>query len=342
MDSSRVDPRDLGAARVRSIETSVSGSSAASGMANGAHVRGRVLVIDDTPLNIRLLISILQDRFDVIFATDGGKGLELANADPAPDLILLDVTMPDPDGHEVCRRLKADESTRNIPVIFVTSNDSESAEAYGIDLGAVDYITRPISGPILRARVRTHVNARRLTVMYEQLASIDSLTGLANRRRLDAVTQHEWELAQRNGESLSLLFADIDHFKHYNDTHGHGAGDQILREVSQLVLQIARRPSDLAARYGGEELVLLMPNTDLEGAAAVGERLRSAVEQLRCGGESLSISVGCHSLKPWIGGNPQELVERADAELYRAKRGGRNRVCWSSSEPLPGRDFVVR
>ena len=291
--------------------------------------RGRILVVDDTPLNIRLLISLLQDSYHVTFATDGGKGLELAQANPSPDVILLDVSMPDPDGHEVCRRLKADDRTRNIPVIFVTSNDSESAEAYGIELGAVDYITRPISAPILRARVRTHVNARRQTLKYEQLASVDGLTGLANRRCFDQTLQQEWERSQRTGEPLSLVFADIDHFKRFNDTHGHGAGDQILREVARLLLQVARRPSDLAARYGGEELVLLMPDTSVEGAATVGEGLRAAVEQLRYGADSLSISVGCASAKPSVGIVAQDLVERADAELYRAKRAGRNRVCWS-------------
>lgn len=291
--------------------------------------RGRILVIDDTPLNIRLLISILRDVYDVIFAIDGNKGLELANAEPLPDLILLDVSMPDPDGYEVCRRLKADERTRSIPVIFVTSNDSESAEAYGINLGAADYITRPISGPILHARARTHINARRQALKYEQLALGDGLTGLANRRCFDQRLRHEWERAQRTGQALSLLFADIDYFKHYNDTHGHGAGDLILRDIAELLLRIARRPSDLAARYGGEELVLLMPNTDIDGAVAVGESLRAAVEKLKFGEDALTISIGCHAMTPSNETSPQELVDQADAELYRAKRAGRNRVYWS-------------
>lgn len=291
--------------------------------------RGRILVIDDTPINIRLLISILCDVYDVIFATDGRKGLELANSEPLPDLILLDVSMPDPDGYEVCRRLKAADRTRNIPVIFVTSNDSESAEACGINIGAVDYITRPISVPILRARARTHVNARRQALSYEQLAVVDGLTGLANRRCFDQKLQQEWERAQRAREPLSLLFADIDHFKRYNDTHGHGTGDLILREISALLLRLARRPPDLAARYGGEELVLLMPNTDIEGAVAVGESLRAAVEKLKVGGDALTISVGCHTMTPSSDTRPQQLVDRADAELYRAKHGGRNRVCWA-------------
>lgn len=291
--------------------------------------RGRILVIDDAPINVRLLISMLSVDYDVIFATDGNQGLQLARQDPLPDLVLLDVSMPDPDGYEVCRRLKSDERTRNIPVMFVTSNDSEYAEAYGIDLGAVDYITRPISAPILKARVRTHVNSRRQSLMYEQLALVDGLTGLANRRCLDRTLRQEWERALRTGEPLGLLFADIDHFKRYNDTYGHGAGDEALRRVARVLMEIARRPSDLAARYGGEELVLLMPNTDTQGAVLVAESLRAAVQNLSGGHHALSISVGGVSQVPQAGDGPQELLERADAELYRAKGEGRNRVCFS-------------
>jgi len=306
-------------------------------MSNATHIlptRARILVIDDVPLNIEMLIAILQDTYDVAFATDGIKGLELAQAEPAPDLILLDVSMPAPDGHEVCRRLKALDSTRNIPVMFVTSHDSESDETFGIDLGAVDYITRPLSVSILLARVRTHVNVRRQALMYEHFASVDGLTGLANRRCFDQTLQQEWARAQRTGESLSLLFADIDHFKRYNDTYGHGSGDEILRQVAQRVQQAATRPSDLAARYGGEELVLLLPNTGIEGARQVAEGLRFEVERLGAQFGRLSISIGCHASVPTVGLDPATLVARADAELYRAKREGRNRVCVSgSSDP---------
>lgn len=296
---------------------------------------GRILVIDDTPANIRLLIELLKADYEIIFATSGERGLELAGADPAPDLILLDLMMPGMDGYEVCRRLKDSDRTRNIPVMFVTGADSEAAEAQGINLGAVDYLTRPISSPILRARVRTHVNARRQNLIYEQLASVDGLTGLANRRRFDQALTQEWERARRAREPLALLFADVDHFKRYNDTYGHGAGDEVLRQVARLVLLASRRPADLAARYGGEELVLLMPDTDLEGVVAVAEDLRENVAQLRTGSGRLTISVGCSSRVP-IGDQPATvLLEQADAELYRAKRGGRNRVCYEGSPEVP-------
>lgn len=296
---------------------------------------GRILVIDDTPANIRLLIDLLKADYEIIFATGGERGLELAGADPAPDLILLDLMMPGMDGYEVCRRLKDNDRTRNIPVMFVTGADSEAAEAQGINVGAVDYLTRPISSPILRARVRTHVNARRQNLMYEQLASVDGLTGLANRRRFDQALAQEWERARRTREPLALLFADVDHFKRYNDTYGHGAGDDVLRQVARQLLFASRRPADLAARYGGEEVVLLMPDTDLDGVVAVAEDLRESVAQLRIGSGYLTISVGCSSRVPIGDQSAMVLLEQADAELYRAKRGGRNRVCYEGSPEIP-------
>ena len=288
--------------------------------------RARILVIDDQPMNVEMLGLILHDSYDVVSATDGAAGLELARTEPVPDLILLDVAMPAPNGHEVCRRLKADEVTRHIPVIFVTSHDSESDETAGIDLGAVDYIKRPWSVPILLARVRTHVSVRRQALMIERLASIDGLTGLANRRCFDQTLKKEWARAQRAREPVGLLFADIDHFKRFNDTYGHAAGDGILRQVAGRVQQAARRPSDLAARYGGEELVIVLPNTPAEGVRLVAEELRADVERLGGPLGGLSISIGCHAMVPVHGVDPSVLLERADAALYRAKREGRNRV----------------
>ena len=287
----------------------------------------RILVIDDAPVNVEMLVSILRDTYDVVSATDGDRGLALARTDPVPDLILLDIAMPAPDGHEVCRRLKADEATRNIPVIFVTSNDSESDETAGIDLGAVDYIKRPLSISILLARVRTHVSLRRQALTIERLASMDGLTGLANRRCFDQTLKKEWARAQRAREPVGLLFADIDHFKRFNDTYGHGAGDGILRQVAGRVQQAARRPSDLAARYGGEELVMVLPNTSVDGVRQVAEALRAEVERLGGPLGGLSISIGCHAMVPTPGVEPSALLEQADAALYRAKREGRNRVC---------------
>lgn len=287
-----------------------------------------VLAIDDTPANLRLLMELLSPDHVVRVATSGAEGLRLARSEPQPDLILLDVRMPGPDGHEVCRQLKGDVCTRDIPVMFVTGADSQDDEARGIELGAVDYITRPICAPILRARVRTHLRQRRQTRDLQRLAVIDGLTGLRNRRGFDEGLVIEWERCRREREPLALLFLDLDHFKRVNDRHGHAAGDEVLRQVARQVMLAARRPADLAARYGGEELLLLLPDTDLIGAVAVAEPLRQAIQRLRTAhGEAITVSIGVHALWPHQAGHPQQLIQRADQRMYEAKAAGRNRVC---------------
>lgn len=296
----------------------------------------RVLVIDDSPANIRSLTELLRPEFEVSFATRGEKGLGLARARPAPDLILLDVTMPAMDGYEVCRELKGDELTRDIPVIFLTESDAEPGQERGLELGAVDYVARDISGPILRARARTHVTLRRRNQAFEKLALVDGLTGLANRRRLEDVMAVEWSRSIRESSLLGVIYADIDHFKRYNDTYGHGSGDEVLREVADCLEQCIRRPGDLIARYGGEEFVVLMPSTRLSGVVAVAEQLRERIECLNLKPAPVTVSIGCHSTVASTVFRPAHLLSLADEQLYRAKHEGRNRVCWDGPRELIG------
>ena len=296
----------------------------------------RVLLIDGTPANIRATTELLQPEFEVSFATRGDKGLALARAQPAPDLILLDLMMPGMDSYGICRELKNDDLTRDIPVIFVTNSESERAEEHGLQLGAVDYITRPISGPILRARARTHVTLRRRNLAFEKLALVDGLTGLANRRRLEEVLAVEWSRSIREASLLGVIFADVDHFKRYNDSYGHGSGDEALREVAACMEQCIRRPGDLIARYGGEEFVVLMPSTRLSGVIAVAEQLRERIECLNLKPAPVTVSIGCHSMVASTVFRPGHLLSLADEQLYRAKHEGRNRVCWDGPRELLG------
>lgn len=292
-----------------------------------------ILIVDDQVSNIQLLAAMLGDDYRVRVATSGPDALEIAESAPQPDLILLDIVMPDMDGYEVCRRLKANPATQNIPVIFITALSSEADEERGLNLGAIDYIAKPLSAPIVRARVRNHAILKRKADLLESLAHVDSLTNIANRRRFDHTLQLEWRRCQRAGVPLALLLIDIDAFKAYNDHYGHGKGDLCLTMVASTLSAGLMRPADSVARYGGEEFAVLLPETDCATATLLGERLRERITAKRIPHapaqrhESVTISVGCAAMLPGESHLPQELIDTADRNLYAAKRAGRNRVC---------------
>jgi diguanylate cyclase (GGDEF)-like protein len=293
--------------------------------------RSRLLVVDDAPANLRLLVGGLGDLYELRVAKSGSDALALLDG-WAPDLILLDVMMPDMDGHEVCRRLKADPARKDIPVIFVTGRDEESDELAGLEAGAVDYIAKPFSLPIVRARVGTHLELKRYRDLLKDHAFVDGLTGIPNRRRFDEVLAQAWAMGARQGSPLSVVLMDVDHFKPFNDHYGHQAGDACLTEVGRALAASLTRASDLVARYGGEEFVAVLPGTPLTGALDVAETLRQAVEALglphahSSATDHVTVSLGVASVLPAPGRTPSELVERADQALYGAKLGGRNRV----------------
>lgn len=289
-----------------------------------------ILIVDDTPGNIEILASVLKD-YELLVATSGEEALELAAA-ANPDLILLDVVMPDIDGFELCRRLKADDNTRKIPIIFVTAMNQEVDEALGLDIGAIDYITKPISAPIVKARVRNHLELKRSRDILERQSMIDGLTGVANRRRFDEFLEQEWRRAMRNRLPISLILLDVDFFKRYNDKYGHLAGDDCLRKVARVIAQMLYHPADLVVRYGGEEFACILPETDTSGAVEVAQRLKDGVETLQIPhGRStvagyVTISLGVATAIPHPDTPPTLLIEAADRLLYEAKHAGRNRV----------------
>jgi diguanylate cyclase (GGDEF)-like protein len=292
--------------------------------------RRRLLIVDDQPANVRVMAEALRDQYDLYFATSGARALEIVSGADI-ELVLLDVVMPDLDGFEVCRRLKSDERTNRIPVIFVTAREEISDEARGFDVGGVDYIVKPIQPAIVRARVNTHLELKRTRDLLETLALVDPLTGIANRRRFDATLDQEWKRALRNATWFSLALIDVDYFKNYNDTYGHARGDDCLRAIGRALQTVTRRPADLAARYGGEEFALVFPETDGVAASMLMTSLLEAVRRLEiphaasgCG-EHVSISAGMVSTVPTMR-DVTSIVEFADQLLYEAKAGGRNRV----------------
>jgi len=294
-------------------------------------MKGKLLIVDDQPANIRVMAEALRDDYELFFATSAERALEIV-AGGGVELVLLDVVMPDIDGFEVCRRLKADEATSRIPVIFVTAREEVGDEARGFDLGAVDYITKPVQPPIVRARVRTHIELKRAHDLLESLASIDAVTTIANRRRFDVSIESEWKRCARSHSPLTLAIADVDHFKSFNDTYGHTRGDECLRSIALAIRSVARRPADLAARYGGEEFAVVLPETDATAARSIMESMLDAVRALQIAhsGSScapyVTISAGAATMVPNIDGHHSVIVEAADAALYEAKQNGRNRV----------------
>ncbi len=291
----------------------------------------RILVVDDMPSNLRLLAAILSDRYQVSVASSGRDALRLLER-ITPDLIILDVEMPGISGLDLCRTLKDTAELRHIPVIFLTGRTDEADEVLGLQLGAVDYITKPFNKAIVRARIHTHLELKRYSDLLQQHAFIDGLTGLPNRRRLDQYLAECWTRPGVNDtDPISAIMIDVDHFKAYNDHYGHLAGDQCLREIATTLSQARRRTQDLLARYGGEEFALIMSGANSENALSQANRLQAAIEaaDLPHTGQSetgrVTISIGVTTLA--LGQcTSEDLIANADDAVYEAKREGRNRV----------------
>jgi len=296
--------------------------------------RATILVVDDLPDNLSLLSNVLRADYRVQLASSGAKALELIGRAP-PDLILLDVMMPDIDGYEVCRRLKANPDTRDIPVLFVTAKTEMEDEELGLNLGAMDYIRKPISPPIIKARVRNHIRLKLQADMLKNLSMLDGLTQVANRRCLDVALDREIRHSARQQLPLSVLMIDVDFFKAFNDHYGHGLGDECLQRVAAAMQAVVCRPTDLLARYGGEEFVVVLPATDVAGALQVATQLQQAVLALQfphaysAAAQYVSVSIGVGSTADNWQISIADLLFRADQALYQAKEAGRNQVAVS-------------
>jgi diguanylate cyclase (GGDEF)-like protein len=310
-------------------------------------VNDSILLVDDDPGVIQLLGRILGPVGDLRFATNGEDALRLAAESP-PDLILLDAEMHGMSGYRVMDSLKARPEMANVPVIFVTGHAEPAFEVSAFEAGAADFIAKPFLGALVVARVTTQLRLKRMTDQLRLAAATDALTGVANRRKFDALLEQEWQRARRAADPLSLLLIDVDHFKRYNDRYGHPKGDQILRSVAQTLVNAVRRTADLVARCGGEEFGVLLPQTARAGAQNVARRVLNDVKGLDIvhadspTARHLSVSIGIVSYDEnspcWVS-NPAEeryidddrhlpcaaadLVVAADRALYSAKRAGR-------------------
>ena len=290
-----------------------------------------IMIAEDNAMMRNLFRRTFAHDYRIVEAVNGTQALTLAEAE-RPDLIVLDILMPDLNGHEVLKRLKADSRFNDVPVVFLTGMTETDDELKGLELGAVDYWTKPIQPHIARARARNYLELKRSRDALAELAFQDGLTGIANRRAFDETLDREWRRARRSDEPVCVILADVDHFKAYNDSRGHGAGDECLSRVAAIFQDHMQRAGDFTARYGGEEFVCLLAKTDITSGAIVAEKIRSAIElaALPHGASDVSevvtMSFGVAACMPEVLPTAQDLTETADNALYRAKRAGRNRV----------------
>lgn len=289
----------------------------------------KILAIDDDAFTLAMIADALGDMATVICERGGERGL-LTAAEHRPDLILCDVAMPGVDGHAVCRQLRADADTKHIPIVCVSGLETEADEIAALAAGALDFIRKPLSAPLLRAKVQAHLDRAAQSSHTWNLARRDGLTGLFNRRYFDERLEREWARQRRSGQFLALGMVDLDRFKAFNDLYGHVKGDDCLRRVADALSGCAKRPDELAARYGGEEFVFLLPGMDPEGADRFGGAVCAAIRKMERPHEGsefgiVTASVGMASVRPSAAMEASDLLRMADHALYEAKAAGRDR-----------------
>lgn len=294
-------------------------------------LKPKVLAVDDDRININILIDLLADEYQVLAAVNGAMGLKAANR-TKPDVILLDITMPDMSGHEVLAQLKADPLTKDIPVIFITGLADAEDEAKGLDMGASDYVSKPFNPTVTKARIRTQLRLKQQADQLAAYAFLDGLTGIPNRRSFDEKAAEGFERCARNQMDFGLILLDLDHFKLYNDHYGHAQGDDCLKAVAQAIAGGVRADDGFAARYGGEEFVVLLPGIAGPRCEAVAQSLRAKIWALNIehaassDADRVTSSFGVAVGRPSSSNTIERVLERADEALYESKGGGRNCV----------------
>lgn len=320
----------------------------------------QILIVDDNPDNLRLLSKILESNGFKVKKTMSGKiAIQAAKIEP-PDLILLDINMPDMNGYEVCQQLKSQEKTAQIPIIFISALDQTRDKIIAFEIGGVDYITKPFQELEVLARVKSQLiiyQQKQQLIQQNQLlqqeiqerqkveaalleanqqlqrfAILDGLTGVANRRRFDEYLNLEWQRLAQDKLPLSLLLCDVDFFKNYNDTYGHLTGDDCLKKIAKAIQLSVNQPSNLLARYGGEEFAVIIPNTYNPEAINLAEDIRQKVHALKLPHRQskidnyVTLSIGVATVIPNLQISPNTLIQVCDEALYTAKSKGRNRT----------------
>ncbi len=296
----------------------------------------RILLVDAEPMYINILRQGLASHYNINTAINGANALAIANSDSPPDLILLDIDIPDMDAFEVLKALKNNSQTHPIPIIIITNNGAIEDEIRGLELGALDYVTKPFNMPITFARIRNLLALKKKSDLLEQLVSIDGLTEIPNFRYFDEMLNREWRRNLRSHHILSLIIIDIDNFKSYNDNYGYSKGDEILKYVAELLQKKLKRGSDFVARYKEDKFVVLVSEADLKIVAKIAENLRTAVIEAHIPHQhnqihqQLSISLGLASCIPDKFIQANDLQNEAEKMLAQAKQLGGNRLAYAS------------
>lgn len=293
--------------------------------------KATILIVDDMTTNLLILSDVLKDEYNLKIAKNGEKCLEILDAHHKEiDLILLDIEMPGQNGYEVCKLIKENDKTKDIPVIFVTAKSSEEDEEYGLNVGAIDYITKPFSKVVIKTRIKNQIKLREKTYLLEQLSMNDGLTNIKNRRFFDEIFEKTFAKVKRELTNLAVMMIDIDFFKLYNDNYGHGKGDEALKIVAATLKENLKRPTDLVARYGGEEFVVLLENIDEAGLNTVAQTLVEAVRNQEIEHKysaiapHVTISVGVCYFDAKNILSKTEILLKADEALYKVKQQGKN------------------
>lgn len=289
-----------------------------------------ILIVDDMTTNLIILSDILKDEYNIKIAKTGTKALEIVHSQDNIDLILLDIEMPDINGYEVLKKLKNSDKTKNIPIIFVTAKSSEEDEEYGLNLGAIDYITKPYSKSIVKIRIKNQINLKLKTDLLEQLSMYDGLTNIKNRRFFDESFERIYNKSRRDSSNFALIMIDIDYFKPYNDNYGHGQGDVALKKVANSLQNSLKRANDLVARYGGEEFVVLIQDIDEQGLEKIAKNILESINNLQITHEyskissHLTISMGIAYYNSNNDIPKLKILMEADENLYKVKNSGKN------------------
>ncbi|MEH2042294.1 PleD family two-component system response regulator [Nostoc sp.] len=302
-----------------------------------------ILIIDYEAFNRKRLRFFLEQKgYQIVEAKSGAEALSIFEKQ-RPDIVILDMIMPDMDGFECCLQLQSLDSGKCTPILMLAEIEDEQSVDRAFEMGVIDYLTKPIHLPILRQRIKRIIEQYKLqeklianNLELQRLVAIDELTQVANRRRFEEYLAQEWQRMAREQQPFSLIIWDVDFFKYYNDTYGHLSGDRCLKKIAKTIKNSLKRSTDLVARYGGEEFAAILPNTDVEGATLVAQTICSAVQTLAIPHRNslvsnhVTLSAGLATAIPIPGSDFEQIILAADRSLYQAKAAGRNRFLYNS------------